>query len=284
MVTYPIQPILTGSTCEAVQFSIVDNSLAPLNLSGYGVTINFRRERTNQSIAPDYSLSLGSGLTVTSSVGGTVEIDSQVISWVAGTYQFVVNLTDTDGIVKQCGGGTWEIWPTTAQNVVPPQIYTPAYTPPTLFRANMTGASLTGTLAETKLASIPFVSGDVLALDTDEILAWMGKTGSGGAATIRMYLNDTDDLTTPTQIATYSPTAGLRTLPFRRTMQNLTTASQRILGTASSAIEDLGTTTVNRSSLTYNRNTTHYLLVSGQLTNTGDTLYIDSFTCETKRP
>jgi len=183
-----------------------------------------------------------------------------------------------NGDLYQKTAGTWAV----IMNITGPT--GPPGPSGTSIKVDMAGALVTGTLVETKLASIAFVAGDVLALDTDEIIAWMGKLLSNGAATIRMYLNDTNDLTTATQIATYSVTATLRTLPFRRTMQNITNASQRIFGSASSGINDLDTSTVNRSSLTFNRNTTHYLIVSAQLANALDTVFIDSFTCETKRP
>lgn len=146
-----------------------------------------------------------------------------------------------------------------------------------LHRANAPSSTIVSSTANTILANIPLVGGTLSAEDCiylDSLT--VTKTGTGGTTNIRIYISpNNNSLTGATQIGALFMTATLIYAKMRKkfdiyggnlyypTIANITTVDD--ITTSSAAV-------IN--SMAYNVANTYYLIVTGQLASTADTLNI----------
>jgi hypothetical protein len=148
-----------------------------------------------------------------------------------------------------------------------------------LFKNTTTGSTVTGTTSETKAASVLVTGGK---LDSDDIVVWKlaaNKVNNNGTMTIRMYINDTDDLTTPTLFATYIAVSNsIYTRMTRDIIFKGSISSQRIVNETTNIISDY-TSGFSSGPLnaTVDFSTDQYFIMSIQLANGSDVASIDSY-------
>lgn len=106
---YKIEDQLRGDTFNGVEYTIRDyDTSEPINLTGATIKCQFRKGSKTGLIQVD--LSIGTGLTVTDTVNGIVEIDSiSRLDWVAGVYYYDVEVTLASGDRKTYIEGTFKI-------------------------------------------------------------------------------------------------------------------------------------------------------------------------------
>jgi len=149
--------------------------------------------------------------------------------------------------------------------------------------ATVTGASVTGVITETKLQSV-LIPADSLRGGDIVALVFRGYKTTTSSVTWRLYFNDGDDLTTPTLVATYAATAGVRHSPITREMIMITQSSQHIYGVSSSIAHDHDGTSVATSTLSYNFANAAYFILTAQLNNSADVANAVGLSLEVKRP
>jgi hypothetical protein len=148
-----------------------------------------------------------------------------------------------------------------------------------LFKNVTTGSSVTGTTSETKAASTLVTGG---TLDINDIVTWRltaNKVNNNGTMTIRLYINDTDDLTTPTLWGTFTTTSNtIYTKMSREITFKGSISSQRIASETTTLINDyssaFNTTPLNS---TVDFSTDQYFIMTIQLANSADVASIDSY-------
>jgi hypothetical protein len=149
----------------------------------------------------------------------------------------------------------------------------------TLFKNTTTGSSVTGTTSETKAASVLVTGG---TLDLNDIVTWRltaNKVNNNGTMTIRIYINDTDDLTTPTLWGTFTTTSNTIYTKFSREITfKGAINSQRVASETTTLINDYSSA-FNSTPLnsTVDFSTDQYFVMSIQLANGSDVASIDSY-------
>lgn len=144
-----------------------------------------------------------------------------------------------------------------------------------LFKNTNIGTSVTGTTTETKVFSQQ-ISGNTL--DSNDILRWSveaSKSGGAGTITLRIYINDTDDLTTPTIWGTYQGVAGTTGMKMSREIVFTGSISaQRFFSATSSAATDYTTSASVPDTSSVDFSSAQYFIVTIQNANSGDTSVI----------
>ena len=150
---------------------------------------------------------------------------------------------------------------------------TETITAPSVLKQNTT-ITHTGGTGETKIFSQLIPAGTFQAND---ILYWclrIGATSNVNNKTFRVYFNDTDNLTTPTIIATLIVTnQGLSVTYDRDMVFKNSITSQEILPATTSLFYYLTSTTAP-TALTIDFTTNQYFVVSCQLANGADIGYL----------
>ena len=137
---------------------------------------------------------------------------------------------------------------------------------------NNTTISHTGTLTETLIYSVLIPSGTFQSNDDLRIFTRVFGTANANVKTIKMYFNDTNDLTTPTQIATVG-FAGTGNNPFVRNLvfKNSLT-SQEIILVSGSVGNDESNNSATLSTLSIDFTIDQYFIVTATLSNIADTM------------
>lgn len=148
-----------------------------------------------------------------------------------------------------------------------------------LFKNTTTGSPITGTTSETIGASV-FVSGNTL--DANDIIVWRlaaNKVNNNGTMTIRIYVNDSNDLTTPQLWGTFTTTSNtIYTHMSREITFKGSISSQRVASETTSIINDYASgfnTTPLNSTVDFSND--QYFIMTIQLANGSDVASIDSF-------
>jgi hypothetical protein len=141
------------------------------------------------------------------------------------------------------------------------------YTP---FRyINTTSSTVTGTTAETIMATATISANTFSANDIMKILYEVGKPTTIVASTLRVKINTSNTLTGATTVATY-------TMPLANTFaliqRNFLLSGGNLVGYSftTTALTDIATAVTASTSTTYNPANTLYLFFTLQLGNTGD--------------
>lgn len=152
-----------------------------------------------------------------------------------------------------------------------------------LFKQN-TGISVTGFTTEQKVYSVLIPAGTFSANDTLRFNIMYGLlTNNANVKTARVYINDTDDLVTPTLIATRTLTSlananHLRNLVFQNSL-----TSQIITSASANLTNDEVSNGVNMSTLTIDFSIDQYFIISFEQAVSTDTMGIRYITGEIKR-
>lgn len=152
-----------------------------------------------------------------------------------------------------------------------------------LFKQN-TGISVTGFTTEQKVYSVLIPAGTFSANDTLWFNIMYGLlTNNANVKTARVYINDTDDLVTPTLIATRTLTSlananHLRNLVFQNSL-----SSQIITSVSANLTNDEVSNGVNMSSLTIDFSVDQYFIISFEQAVSTDTMGIRYINAEIKR-
>lgn len=101
--TYNFPDHIKNDTFNGVSFTVNVNS-SPLNLTSGNIIASFRRGYDDPR-----TLITGSGITITNEASGQFRIDSSVINWPAGLYNYDIQITLSTGAVKSYIKGTWNI-------------------------------------------------------------------------------------------------------------------------------------------------------------------------------
>jgi hypothetical protein len=133
------------------------------------------------------------------------------------------------------------------------------------------GTVVTGTTADTLSKSMLIAANTFTTSGMLEIITRALKTGSAGNAAIRIYLNTSNTITGATLIATLVNTNS----QFFQSIRNMSIKSNT-LSTIQANTATLGDFSIagSVSNITYNTNTSYYLLFSIQLTNSSDSAVI----------
>lgn len=224
------------------------------------------------------SISIGTGsrtLTYTSSsnlgwvIGTRLRFSNSSTNWMEGAVTSVSSTSVTINVTLTSGSGSFSSW-----NIsIAGEPGSSVTTVPSLF-SNNTTITHTGTTTETKLYSQLIPAGTLTAGDLLDIMTFISATSNANNKTFRMYLNTSDSLTGATQIAFLQvTTTGLNGV-FQRFLQVISSTSQRIVLTSSNVFTGYGNSSANYSNLTIDFTVDQYLMISGQLANTGDTMII----------
>jgi hypothetical protein len=87
---------INDDTFNGVQFTISVNGDL-LDLTNYSIKM---QARARYNLPPIFTIYDGSGITITDAVNGVFRIDPQIFHGVPGVYQYDIQLTSQDGIVK----------------------------------------------------------------------------------------------------------------------------------------------------------------------------------------
>lgn len=224
------------------------------------------------------SISIGTGsktLNYTSSanlgwvIGTRLRFSNSSTNWMEGPVTSVSSTSVTINVTLTSGSGSYSSWSISISGEPGSSVTTV----PSLFSNNST-ITHTGTTTETKLYSQLISAGTLTAGDLLDIMAFISATSNANNKTFRMYLNTSDSLTGATQIAFLQvTTTGLNGV-FQRFLQVISTTSQRIALTSSNVFTGYGNSAANYSNLTVDFTVDQYLMISGQLANSADTMII----------
>jgi hypothetical protein len=134
---------------------------------------------------------------------------------------------------------------------------------------NTTSSTVTGTTAETIMATATISANTFNANDVMKILYEVGKPTTIVATTLRIKINTSNTLTGATTVATY-------TMPLANTFaliqRNFLLSGGNLVGYSftTTALTDIATATIASTSTAYNTANTLYLFFTLQLGNTGD--------------
>jgi hypothetical protein len=133
------------------------------------------------------------------------------------------------------------------------------------------GTVVTGTTTDTLSKSMLITANTFTTSGMLEVLTRALKTGSAGNVTIRIYLNTSNTITGATLIATLVNTNS----QFFQSIRNMSIKSNT-LSTILASTASLSDFSIagNVSNITYNTNTSYYLLFSIQLANSTDSAVI----------
>lgn len=159
------------------------------------------------------------------------------------------------------------------------EAFTPAaalgYTPVRVLYVNNSSSGLTGTTAETKVASVLIPGGTIGANDRIEISSICTKTGAAGSMTPRVYFN-TLDAVGGVQVAVNSSTSAnlWNGLIRRGSMKN--SVSAQVWYNLSNAGDDMTSTNSAKLSTTINFAVDQYFVFSNQNGSAADTSTLES--------
>ena len=143
----------------------------------------------------------------------------------------------------------------------------------------------TGTTTETILNSSTPILG-FTANDFVKFIAKLNATNNANGKTFRIYVNTSHSLSGATLLATLLYAGSAQTgIPFKRTMwfKNSLTA-QGIYAVSSSLINDENAVWAGgEQNLTYDFSGTNYIIISGQLANSTDTMTLNHFSAKIER-
>ena len=111
VVTYDFPDHLSGDTFAGVQFTVNRNGSA-LDITSAAIVMTVNEVGG----IVDYTLSVGSGVTITNGATGTFQVDAQIISWPPTTYRYKIKITLAGGEVHTYLSGGWTITPSTPDN------------------------------------------------------------------------------------------------------------------------------------------------------------------------
>lgn len=204
-------------------------------------------------------------------VGTRLRFANSASNWMEGNVTAVSSTSVTINSVLISGSGTLASWSISIAGE--PGSAASITTTPSIISKNST-VTHTGTTTETKLWSELIPAGTLTAGDLLDIMTFISATSNANNKTFRLYLNTSDSLTGATQIAFLQvTTTGLNGL-FQRFLQVISTTSQRIILTSSNVYTGYGNSSANYSNLTIDFTADQYLMISGQLANSADTMII----------
>ena len=144
-----------------------------------------------------------------------------------------------------------------------------------------TPQSTTSSLTEVKLGSIFVPANTFKTFDVVKLESFVKKTGTNAVSNVRLYWNNTDDLTTPIQIAENIGVAATVTaiLLVRRLSimvsdgsGNGTNVLLNTVDTTQDYISGASTVTATPSSLAINWNVDSYIILAGDIDNASDSI------------
>ena len=144
-----------------------------------------------------------------------------------------------------------------------------------------TPQSTTSSLTEVKLGSIFVPANTFKTFDVVKLESFVKKTGTNAVSNVRLYWNNTDDLTTPIQIAENIGVAATVTaiLLVRRLSimvsdgsGNGTNVLLNTVDTTQDYISGASTVTATPSSLAINWNVDSYIILAGDVDNASDSI------------
>jgi hypothetical protein len=147
----------------------------------------------------------------------------------------------------------------------------------TAFKTTTTSSAVTGTTSETIVFSQLVTGG---TFDIDDVLTWtvgINKTGNNATMTVRIYVNDTNDLTTPQLWGTFPIASnGIYTLMTREIAFKGSVSSQKVANETTSVLNDYSSgfnTTPLTSSVNFAND--QYFIVTCQPNSSSDTFSLD---------
>ena len=146
------------------------------------------------------------------------------------------------------------------------------------FKLNLTTSNLTGTLTETIIWSALIPAGTFDVDDTLFFYTRVTANNSGNTKTFRVYFNTTSSLVSAEKAATVTATsnsAGFTSLSRHIVFKN-SLSSQEVADSSTHLLTDYNVNASAISTLTVDFSVDQYIIISGQLTNTGDTAAIRS--------
>jgi hypothetical protein len=223
----------------------------------HNVYINTGTLANNDALIYESSTQLWKNKTIATALGFTPEnvankSDSYTVSS-STTYASTKALVD--GLANKQGGGVGHY----------------------LIAKQTTGTTVTGTIAETICMSVA-LNNVFQLLDNPEFYFSGRKSGNLATATLKMYINTSNSLSGATLIATGGViVAGTRTANFSRTNGWFPSLNTFQIAQATQALATDGSTvSANETAVTWNYGSSYFLIVSIQLTNTGDS-FIPNF-------
>ena len=144
-----------------------------------------------------------------------------------------------------------------------------------------TPQSTTSSLTEVKLGSIFVPANTFKTFDVVKLESFVKKTGTNAVSNVRLYWNNTDDLTTPVQIAEYIGSPSTATaIPFVRRLSimvsdgsgNGTNVLLNTVDINQDYISASSTVTTTPSSLAINWTVDSYIILAGDVDNASDNI------------
>jgi hypothetical protein len=146
--------------------------------------------------------------------------------------------------------------------------------------------SHTGDTANTILYSA-LIPANTMGLNDKLMIDCLVSTNSGAASTrtFRLYVNDTNDLTTPILVGTRTLTGGNITSGFQRRLSNKNSlSSQEIISASTDLVTDVTQSTSVLTSLGINFAIDQYVIFAGQNANSGDTISLNNAQVYIEKP
>jgi hypothetical protein len=144
-----------------------------------------------------------------------------------------------------------------------------------------TPQSTTSSLTEVKLGSIFVPANTFKTFDVVKLESFVKKTGTNAVSNVRLYWNNTDDLTTPIQIAeNIGVAATITAILFVRRLSimvsdgsgNGTNVLLNTVDTNQDYISGASTVTATPSSLAINWTVDSYIILAGDVDNASDSI------------
>ena len=144
-----------------------------------------------------------------------------------------------------------------------------------------TPQSTTSSLTEVKLGSIFVPANTFKTFDVVKLESFVKKTGTNAVSNVRLYWNNTDDLTTPIQIAeNIGVAATITAILFVRRLSimvsdgsgNGTNVLLNTVDTNQDYISGASTVTATPSSLAINWTVDSYIILAGDIDNASDSI------------
>lgn len=142
---------------------------------------------------------------------------------------------------------------------------------------DVTTQTLTGTTAETILASFEIPANTLQAGDTLVISATCSKTGTAGTLTLRCKVNSTASLSGATTVFTYLTAAANLWLKQTREVIFKTQSSQVVFPATLTALTEYGGASTAKTSLTTDYSSAQHIIISGQNSNSADTTLLEDW-------
>lgn len=106
---HKLNTIKSGDTFDGAVFQLSVNGAA-LNLTGYGITLEFRRQAEAQG-QPDLAMTISDGLSLVDAAAGRFQIDPQILPLRVGIWHYLVRFVSPTGRVKTWIEGMIEVAP-----------------------------------------------------------------------------------------------------------------------------------------------------------------------------